>query len=90
MKSKKRKRSTHTKTAILTLGLTVNKQTKNDDESVYAQHIFTFTKTGNTVLIIKITHNMPIDFIQNNKSIMNSGDETLKISLIKIKHISKW
>ena len=51
---------------------------------------YTFTRTGNTVLIIKITDNMPIDFIQNNKSIMNPGDRTLKVPLIKIKHISKW
>ena len=37
---------------------------------------YAFTRTGNTVLIIEITDNMPTDFIQNNKSIMNPGDRT--------------
>jgi len=37
---------------------------------------YAFTRTGNTVLIIEITDNMSIDFIQNNKSIMNPGDRT--------------
>jgi len=37
---------------------------------------YMFTRIGNTVLIIIITDNMPIDFIQNNKLIMNPGDRT--------------